>query len=273
MRIPLAPTEAPDGVAAVNRALSILAALAAKTEPSTLADLARATGLYKSTILRLMGSLEGAGYVMRLRDGQYSLGGSAYRLGLAYEKQNPLRQHVLPVLNDLVEQGTESSSFHVRHGPETRLCLFRVNSRHSTLDRVEAGNILPLDRGAAGRVLLAYGGAAGPAFDAVREAGYALSKGERDPACYALAAPVFGPAGEIAGAISLSGPAERFTAGAITQMRKLLIKGAGHVTQSLGGTPLAPAVSQKKAIQPASEGGAPVKARAGRASRAPAHGA
>ena len=47
-----------DGVAAVNRAISLLAALEATAKPLTLADLARATGLYKSTILRLLVSLE-----------------------------------------------------------------------------------------------------------------------------------------------------------------------------------------------------------------------
>jgi DNA-binding IclR family transcriptional regulator len=231
----VAITETPDGVAAVDRALIILSALEARTEPSTLAELALTTGLYKSTILRLIASLEGGGYVTRLRDGRYVLGASAFRLGHAYERQNPLRQHVLPTLQDLVARGTESSSFHVAHGPGTRLCLFRVNSRHSTLDRVEAGNVLPLDRGAAGRVILAYSGASGSEHEALRRAGFALSRGERDPACAALAAPAFGPSGEIAGAISLSGPAERFTASGILRMRKLLIKAAEELTKSLGG--------------------------------------
>jgi DNA-binding IclR family transcriptional regulator len=232
----VAATDTLDGVAAVDRALMILSALEVSAEPSTLAELARVTGLYKSTILRLIASLEGGGYVMRLRDGRYGLGASAFRLGHAYERQNPLRQHVLPVLEDLVARGTESSSFHVAHGPETRLCLFRVNSRHSTLDRVEAGNVLPLNRGAAGRVILAYSGAPSAEHEALRRAGYALSRGERDPACAALAAPIFGPSSEIAGAISLSGPAERFTAAEIARMRKLLIKATGQLTKSLGGT-------------------------------------
>lgn len=218
-----------DGVAAVDRAFAILGAVAGRDEPSTLAEIARATGFYKSTILRLAASLEGAGYLVRLRDGRYALGGSALRLGLAYEQQNPLRQHVVPVLQALVDQGTESASFHIRHGADTRLCLFRVNSRHSTLDRVEAGALLPLDRGAAGRILLAHGaeGAGGAAPTA-------LSRGERDPSCAGLAAPVFGPAG-LVGALSLSGPAERFTEEAVARMEKLLLEATGRITRELGG--------------------------------------
>jgi DNA-binding IclR family transcriptional regulator len=227
-------TASHQGVAAVERALAILAALASATEPSTLAQLARTTGLYKSTILRLIVSLEIAGYVLRLRDGRYGVGASAFQLGLAYERQNSLREQVLPILSDLVDNGTESASFHVLHGPGTRLCLFRVNSRHATLDRVDAGNIFPLDRGAAGRVLLAYSGKVGPRHDALRRAGHAHSKGERDPECAALAAPVFGATGDIAGAISLSGPGERFTPDTVARMRKLLLKAAARLTRSLG---------------------------------------
>lgn len=115
------------------------------------------------------------------------------------------------------------------------MCLFRVNSSHSTLDRIDAGDILPIDRGAAGRVLLAYTRPADPTYDALRQSGYAYSHGERDAACRGLAAPVFDPTGEIAGALSLSGPAERFTESTIALMLDLLLKASTQLTQLLGG--------------------------------------
>jgi predicted DNA-binding transcriptional regulator YafY len=68
--------ESQNGVAAVDRALTILAALETAAEPSTLAELTRATQFCKSTILRLINSLENAGYIIRLGDGCYSLGPS-----------------------------------------------------------------------------------------------------------------------------------------------------------------------------------------------------
>ncbi len=49
--------ESGDGVAAVERALSIVAALESSERPMPLAELATRTGFYKSTILRLLGSL------------------------------------------------------------------------------------------------------------------------------------------------------------------------------------------------------------------------
>ena len=238
MRVSESKTPGPPdggGVAAVERALAIVSALERANGPVSLADLSRLTGFYKSTILRLMASLEGNGYVTRLRDGGYDLGPAAFRLGIAYERRNGLRGHVLPVLQELVDRGTESSSFHVRQDAGHRLCLFRVDSRHATLDRVAAGDIYPIRVGAGGHVLLAFDGEAGPRYDAIRAEGWALSQGERDPACAAVAAPVFGPTG-LFGTLSLSGPRERFSPERIAAMRAELLPQAEKLTRTLGGT-------------------------------------
>ncbi len=226
-------TEAASGVAAVDRALSIVAALEATAEPMALADLSRRTGLYKSTILRLLASLERAGYTQRLADGSYGLGPMAWRLGRAYDRSNPLRTQILPVLQKLVRNGTESASFHIRHDVESRLCLFRVDSHHATLDRVQAGQILPM-RGAAGRILLAFESET----VASTEDRIAISYGERDPSCAGIATPVFGADGRLHGAVSLSGPRERFTEGAVAFMRAQLLDAADAVTAALGGAPV-----------------------------------
>ena len=229
------PDSLHSGVAAVDRALAVLAAIERAESPVTLAELARDTGLVKSTILRLAASLLGAGYVMRLEDGKFTLGPAVARLSQAYERSNPLRHHILPVMADLVAGGAESPSFHVHHSPSQRLCLFRLDSDHATLDRVAAGDLLPLDRGAAGRVLLAFDGAAGAGFDAIRQTGFALSLGERDPICAGMAMPVFSAGGRMAGALSLSGPRERFADADVTRMRPQLRDAADRITRALGG--------------------------------------
>ncbi len=212
-------------VAVLERALSILAAFEQRPGPLSLALLAELTGLHKSTILRLLVSLEDHGYVRRLSDGQYTVGPTLFRLGSIFEKSQTARDLIVGTLEALVAQGTESASFHVRDGQQ-RLCLYRVNSNHPTLDTVAAGKHLPLDRGAAGRVLRAGAGEAGAQMDQVRQTGLALSKGERDSACWALAAPVFGRDRVLLGAISLSGPKERFTKESIARMSELLLDAA-----------------------------------------------
>ncbi|MGY4826969.1 IclR family transcriptional regulator [Sphaerotilaceae bacterium SBD11-9] len=224
-----APT---DGVAAVDRALTIATALAQASSPLTLADLARRTGMYKSTLLRLLASLARAGLVVHRSDKRYALGPLAFMFGRSFELTYGLKEGIQPVLEWLVGKGTESSSFHVRHGKDARLCLFRIDSDHSTLDRVRSGDLLPLDRGAPGKVLSAF--AAGLPASADAPLLYS-SFGERDPLCGALAAPVFGPAGILLGALSLSGPLERFSDTAVQRMNSLLFTAAEKATRSLGG--------------------------------------
>lgn len=224
-----------DGVAAVERALSLVAAVDSAETPVTLAELAARTGFYKSTILRLLQSLIGRGYITRLRDGRYDLGPTAFRLGAAFERKNAIQHHVLPSLQEMVDRGTESASFHVRQDDENRLCLFRVNSRHATLDRIEAGCSYPLQRGAAGHIIQAFEGKRGARYDAIREEGANVSLGERDPSCAAVAAPVFGPRGVLLGVLSLSGPRERFGPPEVRQMRKILQPAAQNLTRMFGG--------------------------------------
>ena len=231
-----APTrEAGEGVAAVERALSIVAALETSDQPMTLAEIAVCTGFYKSTILRLLGSLIGTGYVTHLPDRSYDLGPMAFRLGVAFTRKNAIGHHVMPALQELVDRGTESASFHVRQDADNRVCLFRVNSRHATLDRVEAGHSYALLRGAAGQIILAYDGRTGPRYDAIRAEGFDVSLGERDPSCAAVAAPVFGPRGMLVGVISLSGPREQFGKTEVAEMKRVLGPVAENLTKNLGG--------------------------------------
>lgn len=228
-RISPAPAE---GVAAVDRALSIASTLARASVPLTLAELARRTGMYKSTLLRLLASLARAGLVVHRSDKRYALGPMAFLFGRSFEQTYGLKEGMQPVLEWLAGKGTESPSFHVRHGPDARLCLFRIDSTHATLDRVRAGDVLPLNRGAAGKVLQSFAGGVSTA------AGTPLvhsSFGERDPACAALAAPVFGPAGVLLGALSLSGPLDRFSDLAVQRMDSLLFSAAETATRTLGG--------------------------------------
>ena len=225
------------GVAAVDRALTILNAFEESPEPLTLAALSKKTGLYKSTLLRLIASLQAFGYITRNPDGSYFLGPTLLRLGAAYQRASNLHDRVMPVLRDLVAQGTESPSFHVRHDASQRLCLFRLDSLHSTLDPVSVGMLLPLDRGAAGKVILAFCGQQGKEFERIRERFIAVSYGERDPHCAGLACPVFGADGNLIGALSVSGPRERFDDKNVARMSELLMEAAVRLTRDFGGQP------------------------------------
>lgn len=226
------------GVAAVDRALTILTAVERSTEPVSLSELSRLTGFYKSTLLRLIVSLERAALVVQRPDLRYELGPLAFRLGRAYDASHQLEEHVLESLHRLVEQDTQSASFHMRYNDHQRLCLFRVNSHHSTLDNVKTGDLLTLGNGAPAKVIQYFHPRSGHSLEADTPLLF-TSFGERDPSCAAISCPVFAAHGLFVGAISLSGPRERFDTVAVTWMSKVLVVEARALTESLGGTWLA----------------------------------
>ena len=114
------------GVAAVDRAFAILAAFDVGSNSLPLAEIARRTGLYKSTILRLMSSLERAGFIRRLGDGQYAVGPEPLRLAQVYQSSFRLRDVIYPLLESLSEASGETSSVHVREN-DSRVVLFQSN--------------------------------------------------------------------------------------------------------------------------------------------------
>ena len=220
------------GVAAVDRAFDVLRAITNSTQPISLADLARETGFYKSTLLRLITSLEKAALVSRGQHGQYTLGPYAHQLGRAYSTTHRLVETLRPILQNLVDRGTESASLHVYHNMQMRQCLLRIDSHHSTLDRINTGDLLALDRGAAGKLIQTFRQRdIQPTLANVS----AFSIGERDSNCAAVAAAVFCAGNELLGVISLSGPRERFTAQAIQEMSDLCVSAAAQASALLGG--------------------------------------
>jgi DNA-binding IclR family transcriptional regulator len=198
-----------DKVEAVERALTILNAFGADKPQMTLAELAAATGFYKSTILRLAGSLERFGYLLRQEDGTFRLGPSLCRLGSIYRHGFHLGDVVRPELRRLVEATRETASFYIREG-EVRVCLFRHNSPQAMRHHLDEGAQLPLDAGASAHVLLAFSGAKGAKAKSVRDQGYAISLGERDPHVAAVSVPVLDSARLFRGALAISGLIARF---------------------------------------------------------------
>ena len=222
------------GVAAVDRALAVLQAVARAEAPCGLADLAAATGLYKSTILRLAASLEAGGLLARGADGRFRLGAATAELGARFQRSVGPEELLLPPMRALAEESGESVAFYVPAGGQ-RLCLYRVESRQALRYSVREGDVLPLGVGSGGRMLAAHLGAEGPVYDRIRECGYYHSDGERDPGVAGISAPVFRAGGEIAGALTLAGPRQRLMPARVRALLGPLAAGAAAMTLALSG--------------------------------------
>lgn len=200
----------PKGVEAVDRALSILDCFDAENAELTLAELAKRTGFYKSTILRLAVSLERFAYLVRGDDGSFRLGPTVWRLGAAYRQRLNLADILRPELKVLSDITKETASFYIKEG-NSRVCLYRCEPSRSIRHSIDEGAKMPLDQGASGRVLQAYSHPTSDAAARIIADGYALSLGERDKEVAAISAPLFSKSGRLVGAISVSGLITRFS--------------------------------------------------------------
>lgn len=201
------------GVEAVARALAILKAFGAERSAMTLTEIAEATNLYKSTVLRLAATLETDGFLVRGVDRLFRPGPELWRLGALYQRGLDLGDLIRPTLHRLVEATGETGSFYIADGDE-RICLYRVNSPRSVRHHLDEGQRLPIDRGAAGRVLTAYRDPVTAEGRKIRERGFYVSLGERDPEVAAAAVPVIDIQGKVRGALSISAIRTRFDANA-----------------------------------------------------------
>jgi DNA-binding IclR family transcriptional regulator len=225
------------GVAALDRAFLILSVFQPGSETLTLAEIARRTGLYKSTILRLLGALEYGGFIRRLADGRYTIGPAPLRLAQIYQESFRVRHVIEPILQQLSKESGETASFYVRQ-EQVRVVLYRVEPARSVRFSVLEGEQFPIDRGASGRILVAFTKPYEKSDEAVREHLWAVSYGERDPETASAAVPVLGVSQSLLGALALSGPRDRIApSDAMRAACKLLLNAGQRASATLGGDP------------------------------------
>jgi DNA-binding IclR family transcriptional regulator len=222
-------------VQSVERGIELLLSLTAG--PQTVTDIARNTGLAKGTAFRLLASLGHHQFVVR------EPGGSRYMLGPGLL---PLVKEIKStfgwigalagqVLRELCEWTGETVIVHVRIGAE-RVCVEELPSPHLLRYTADVGSTAPIYIGSAGKVLLASMDVAEldrllaqvdlvaltdasitdreellREVERARERGWATSAGERVEGAAALSVPIR-RAGGVVAALSVLGPAERFTA-------------------------------------------------------------
>jgi DNA-binding IclR family transcriptional regulator len=222
-------------IRAVDRALKILLAFDTNDAALNLTEIARRSGLNKSTALRLLSTLESRRFVARLESGSYQLGSTVLHLGNVFRSTLRLDDYVLPSLRRLTLHSSESSVFFVREG-DCRLCISRVDSGYAVRTHAQVGDRIPLPRGAFGRVIEAFpstGLSTAPIVPGT--VAVYVSYAERDPQTAAVACPVFGEHQRLVGSIGVSLPVYRYSEAFVAHAAPEVLREAIAVTEALGG--------------------------------------
>lgn len=220
------------GVRSVQRALDLLDLFDEQHPRRHLRDLVEGARLPKTTVVRLLATLESRAWVARLGETTWTVGPSLLRWVRLGDRLWQVSPAARAVMRELVGECGETVNVYVRQGRE-RVSIAQEEGSATVRSVVAVGRPMPLGRGATAKVLLSGAPVSlvaelatlDPQLDAgslerqvagVRETGYAVSHGERELGASAVAAPVLAADGRVLAALSVSGPTSRFTAEQVT---------------------------------------------------------
>ncbi|MHB8468657.1 MAG: IclR family transcriptional regulator [Gaiellaceae bacterium] len=227
------PTE-PSGTQAIDRAAQLLVRVVESAQPPTIGELSERAGLPKSTTSRLVAALERQGLVQRLNDRGGRLRPGPVLLRYANRDASAtLVELAAPALRRLADASGETVNLAVP-GPDGVEHLAQEDTAHFVGTTDWVGRRVPFELAANGKCFLAFGSGAGNKAQKIRTKGYATSIDELELGLAAVAAPVFGPAGEALAALSISGPTTRLTSERIAQLAPLLVDEATALAERLG---------------------------------------
>jgi DNA-binding IclR family transcriptional regulator len=216
----------------LGKVVTVLYAFGADDDALPLAEIARRTGLPKTTLHRLLGDLTETHLLER--DGLgYRLGGALFELGLRASLERGLLEVAIPFLQDLYERTHETVHLGVREGIEV-VYVEKIGGHRQAATPSRIGGRMPLHCTAIGKALLAYSppdvlaqrvtaglpalaprtitapGLLRRQLARVIETGTAFEYEESAVGLVCVAAPVLDPQDQAIAAISVSGPSIRF---------------------------------------------------------------
>ncbi len=214
--------------------MTLLDALAKKSEPVSLKELSQTSGLHPSTAHRILNDLVLARMVDRTEPGSYQLGMRLLELGNLVKARLNVRDAAAGPMRELHRLTGETINLSVRQGDEI-VYVERAVSERSGMQVVRAiGGRAPLHLTSTGKLFLANDdlravrsysmrtGLAGHTknsitelqrleaeLDEVRRKGYARDNEELELGVRCIAAGIYDDAGQIVAGLSISAPADR----------------------------------------------------------------
>lgn len=241
-----------DNVRAVDRALDILLAFTAADRELTAGELLKRVDLRRSTLYRLLYTLEQKGFLTSDGEPQrFRLGPAVAHLTHAWSSSLDVGEIARPIMRTLSSVTGETVALFLPQGGD-RLCVAEIASSQALSFRRGVGYKERLALGASGRAILAF---RAPEADELqrlteglsidlpryrqelertRERGYAISYEELIPGAVAIAAPFFEANGQVAGSLGVFGPSTRLNDEKTAEFGRLLLRESRNLSDALG---------------------------------------
>lgn len=247
-------------VQSVRRAMQVLAAFTVEEPRLGVAEIAQRIGLNRTTVHRLVGTLEATGMLRRDPASQkYTLSARVLQLADIFLQQSDLRSVALPAMTALRDATNETVALHIREG-DARIVMTQVGANRDVRHMYRnIGQPIPLHLGAPGKVMLAFAAPAeiagylergnlisttphsvtDPAtlreqLASTAQQGYAISWEERTLGVVSLAAPIFDATGAAVASVNVSGPSQRIRKQDVRAIVPLVVNTAQEISRGIG---------------------------------------
>ncbi len=215
------------GVRSIARSVEVLQLFDVEHPTRTLREIVASTALPKTTVVRMIATLESLGLLVDQRDSTYSLGAGFLRWVDLAQSLWTVGADARRIMARLVDECGETVNIYIRQDC-SRVSIAQVEGTATVRSVVTTGVPYSLDTGASAKILLIdapesvlrqlFEGCAGGErtelaneVAAAADAGYAVTHGERELGASAVAAPVVSTGGRVIAALSMGGPTSRFT--------------------------------------------------------------
>jgi len=243
----------------LSKAVSVLDCFTPEHTELGVREVARMLNLSSSAAGRLLASLKGMGILSQNPQTRaYSMGARVLAWAGVYNATLDLRNRAFPAIEELHASTRETISLYALEGNE-RVCVERLESPQTVRIVARVGRRLPLYAGSAGKVMLAFFSpqqqeaylrsvtlepltshtmtdpdALREELKKVREQGCAISHGEWIADGAGVAAPILDQNGQVAGALSISGPSNRFTEEKVATYCAEVKRVAAQISERMG---------------------------------------
>jgi DNA-binding IclR family transcriptional regulator len=243
----------------VDRAIAVLKGFSEEEPELGVTELSQRLGLPKSTVYRLLASLQQEGIVDQDPETEkYRLGIELVNLAGLVLKQMDVRQVARTYLRSLAEASEETVNLSLLTGDDKVINIDGISSPRMVRNVGWIGREMLPHCISSGKALLAYlpqqrleriAAKGLPRFTEktivdpillqeelkrVRQQGYAVGQEELEVGLSAVAAPIWNHKGEVVAAVSVSGPSFRLSSEKIPELAELTRRTANEISYQLG---------------------------------------
>jgi IclR family KDG regulon transcriptional repressor len=246
-------------IESVAKALTILLLFKINKPNWGVTEIARELGMQKSTVYRLLATMEEFGVVRKTRDGRnYRLGMRLFELGSVVANTFDLRDIALSYLYKVSEQSGETVHLGVLNDNEA-MSIEAVDGRNTLKSSILIGKKTPIYCTSVGKAILAFLAlesqkeiiekinftkftdktivdpkTLAAELELTRKRGYAVDNMEHEVGVRCIAAPIWDSTDKVVASLSISGPSIRLTETTIPELAQLIMATTKEISKELG---------------------------------------